>query len=122
MGSSVAPLSSFALRVCAVRGDSAEFELDLDADYPGFCGHFPGRPVLPGACHLIVAMSGVSRMLGRQASLASVVRAKFLRVVGPGSRLAIRLTLERLPARLHRVEVVHTVESAAAARMTLLVA
>ncbi len=60
--------------------------LVIPADHPAFAGHFPGRPVLPGAVllDLIVADAAL-------APLAGVVRLKFLRPVLPSETITYRL-------------------------------
>jgi len=67
-------------------------ELKVDAQHPGFDGHFPGRPMLPGVALLAeVLESGLdepalARSLG---STPRLVVAKFFVPVGPGASLAI---------------------------------
>ena len=68
----------------------------VDPAEPFFPGHFPAQPILPGIflIEAVAQTSGV--MLGSASSkpegipkLAAVNRFKFLKVVGPGSKLRI---------------------------------
>lgn len=54
------------------------------ADHPTASGHFPGNPVIPGACLLreVLAAVGGARLVGVDA-------VKFLRPVRPGAAVAI---------------------------------
>jgi len=67
---------------------------DIAPDHPAFPGHFPGRPLLPGALLLAEVMEAAcaapepARRLAAGATLAA---AKFLAPVPPGARLEIAL-------------------------------
>lgn len=80
---------------------------DIAADHPAFAGHFPGRPLLPGALLLaevleaVLAVPALAARLGLRPTLNA---AKFLAPVAPGSSLAITVTDE---ARGLRFEVRH---------------
>ncbi|NUT52718.1 MAG: hypothetical protein HOV94_36340 [Saccharothrix sp.] len=64
------------------------------ADDPVFAGHFPGRPILPGAALVELAHRAVTALSGEVAAprLVGVETARFLRPVGPGSVLTVRLS------------------------------
>lgn len=64
-------------------------------DFPGFSGHFPDNPVLPG----IVQIMAAAHVAGRGAPLAlrAVRRCKFLRPVRPDQSLAVTVALRTLP-------------------------
>jgi 3-hydroxyacyl-[acyl-carrier-protein] dehydratase len=59
-------------------------------DFPGFDGHFPGRPVCPAIVQVLVAVEAVGAVEGASLTLAEVDNAKFLRPLGPGEPLALR--------------------------------
>ena len=67
---------------------------DIAPDHPAFEGHFPDRPLLPGALLLAEVMEAAlgapvpARRLATQGTLAA---AKFLAPVPPGARLEIAL-------------------------------
>jgi 3-hydroxyacyl-[acyl-carrier-protein] dehydratase len=63
--------------------------LAIPATHPVFAGHFPGRPVLPGALlldHVILALEGLR---GCAAGTWQVANAKFLSPAGPGEALVV---------------------------------
>lgn len=63
----------------------------IPADHPSFAGHFPGRPILPGVVLLGLATRALGHALGRGVPPCDIASAKFLRPVGPGTELRIRL-------------------------------
>ncbi len=64
------------------------------ADHPAFAGHFPGRPILPGVVLLGWAVQSLGEVLGDPMPACEIASAKFLRPVGPGAKLSIRLAGE----------------------------
>jgi len=71
---------------------------ELPADLPCFAGHFPGRPMLPGALLLdwvIDALEGSSA-----SAVASVAQCKFLAPAEPGACLTLHALGERFEVRL----------------------
>lgn len=72
---------------------------------PFFNGHFPGRPVMPGvlviealaqAGGLLTQLSNQSGTDGKLFYLVKVDNAKFSRMVVPGDRLDLEVTLKRV--------------------------
>lgn len=59
-------------------------------DYPGFAGHFPGDPVLPGVVQMMAGCVAAGEWLGKVPSLRAVKNAKFLAPVRPGEYVAVR--------------------------------
>jgi hypothetical protein len=72
-----------------------EFDIDVEAAHPGFAGHFPEHPVLPG----VVQLDWVER-LAREAfaelppHCQSLEQLKFQQVIRPGQRLRLSLDWE----------------------------
>lgn len=60
------------------------------ADHPGFQGHFPGRPILPGFLHVQLAVD-ILRIYEPQAELTTVLSAKFHHPILPGAEIQIDL-------------------------------
>ncbi len=70
-------------------------KISFDHDFPGFRGHFPGYPIVPG-----VALLHLTLVLAEQASscpmvLSAVDRAKFSRQVLPGDQVAAEVKVVR---------------------------
>jgi len=63
--------------------------LYIPADHPAFPGHFPGRPMLPGAALLDLVIVALQQALMDEPGALQVASAKFLLPVGPGSELLL---------------------------------
>lgn len=81
--------------------------LRIASDHPAFAGHFPGRPLLPGAVLLAEVLEAVRADPELAASVGAAPRlavAKFLAPVPPGAELSVSFDLN---ATLLRFEVAH---------------
>lgn len=76
-------------------------ELDIPVDHPAFAGHFPGRPMLPGALLLAEALQALVRA-GVATRGRTVSNAKFLSPVAPGER--VRLQWHETPSGALQLE------------------
>lgn len=70
---------------------ASETALDLSSDHPSFDGHFPGRPILPGAVMIAEALAAIERSTARPVSGLVLSTVKFFGVVAPGTPLTLRL-------------------------------
>jgi 3-hydroxyacyl-[acyl-carrier-protein] dehydratase len=57
--------------------------LRINWGHPIFEGHFPGRPVVPGACLLQIVKELVSLALGDEIRLIRADQIKFISMIGP---------------------------------------
>ena len=57
------------------------FDFRIDAGHPALLGHFPGRPIVPGALLLAQVLAGVSAELNR--SVSTVKQVKFTAALLP---------------------------------------
>lgn len=69
------------------------FEVRLNPDHAVFQGHFPGNPVLPGVCSLMIVRECASRTVGLPLRYVSVRESKFLATITPDARLTVELKL-----------------------------
>jgi 3-hydroxyacyl-[acyl-carrier-protein] dehydratase len=78
---------------------------NVTANEPFFNGHFPGNPVMPGvlviealaqAGGLLTQLSSEGDCSGRLFYLVKVDNARFSRMVVPGDKLELEVTLKRL--------------------------
>jgi 3-hydroxyacyl-[acyl-carrier-protein] dehydratase len=69
---------------------SGEFEAGFvfPPAFPGFAGHFPGKPVLPGIAQIMAVIHACG--VGTPPALRAVKSCKFLRPVAPGERIAVK--------------------------------
>jgi 3-hydroxyacyl-[acyl-carrier-protein] dehydratase len=59
------------------------------ADFPGFSGHFPGRPILPAVLQIMAANQLVEATTGQRLLAAAIERAKFVQPIVPGAVVEI---------------------------------
>ena len=71
-----------------------EVSLSVNKDDPIFAGHFPGQPVLPGACMLQLLKEILEDGLKTPIRLKKASQVKFLSMVDPGINniLVLKLT------------------------------
>ncbi len=69
----------------------ADYVWLVPADHPVFDGHFPGRPIVPGAMLLDRAIVFAEIFAGCSAGTWQIGAAKFLAPVGPGTELVFSL-------------------------------
>lgn len=58
--------------------------------FPGFTGHFPGRPILPAILQILTAMTLLEEQAGAELELTRVENAKFLVQLGPDQEIEVR--------------------------------
>lgn len=85
-----------AIRDAAVgeieRGTDGSFRQRyvFGADFIGFTGHFPGRPILPAVLQIMAACLLVEAATGSRVLPTSIERAKFVNPIVPGALVEIR--------------------------------
>ncbi len=56
-------------------------------EFIGFQGHFPGKKVLPGVCHIQCALTTLETANKKPVVLREIMLAKYLAPVAPGEEL-----------------------------------
>lgn len=76
--------------------------LALNSEHPIFAGHFPGQPVVPGACMLQIVKEVLSDTLSMGCQLKKANNLKFIAPVDPRltDELELRLTYKIVDAGL----------------------
>lgn len=67
----------------------------VPVEHPAFAGHFPARPILPGAVLLDWIVRSITKQMERPLRLAGIPVVKFLQPVSPGAILALSWQLDR---------------------------
>jgi 3-hydroxyacyl-[acyl-carrier-protein] dehydratase len=62
----------------------------VPADHPAFAGHFPGKPILPGAMLLDTVLHAISVASGIALDVCEINSVKFLSPASPGEVLLIQ--------------------------------
>jgi 3-hydroxyacyl-[acyl-carrier-protein] dehydratase len=84
---------------------SATATLFLNSSHPIFDGHYPGQPVLPGACILQIVKEVLSLAIKADVILAIANNLKFLSMIDPASMpsLAFKLTYQEVDEQFLKV-------------------
>jgi 3-hydroxyacyl-[acyl-carrier-protein] dehydratase len=69
------------------------FDVRLNPGHSIFRGHFPGNPVLPGICSLMIIRRCASRTAGKPLRYVSVQESKFLSAITPDTEPIVKLKL-----------------------------
>ncbi len=73
--------------------NSIKATLEINKNNEIFSGHFPGQPVLPGACMLQIVKEILESTLNISFRLTKADHIKFLRLIDPGDNYILQLTL-----------------------------
>lgn len=63
--------------------NSAEFDVEINAEHPIFNGHFPGDPITPGVCIVQMACDLFSHLQQQRFVVSSLKNAKFMQIIRP---------------------------------------
>ncbi len=112
-----------------VKGERIHAYKNVTFNEEFFQGHFPGKPVMPGVLQL-EAMAQAGALLAHQSApfdpaqkviyLMSFDRVKFRRVVGPGDRLDLFVTVERQKGPIWRLAAEAKVDGALASEAMMM--
>ncbi len=70
------------------------FQLELNPSHPVYKGHFPGTPVVPGACQVQIIKELVGLILEKEVSLVKSDNIKFLSMIDPFKIPLITISIE----------------------------
>ena len=71
---------------------AGKYEIAFNATHPIFDGHFPGNPIVPGACLVQIAEELLSHQLQQPIRWTAIHNLKFRQVVTPDMLIAFVLT------------------------------
>ena len=98
----------------------------VTANEPQFTGHFPDRPIMPGVLMVeaLAQTAGVAVMTldeyrGKLGLFAGIDDCRFRRMVIPGDRVRLEVTVEKLRGMFGRVRAVASVDGEVAVEATL---
>jgi len=67
--------------------------LDINKDCDIFNGHFPGRPIVPGACMLQIIKEALEEALDTSVQLKKADHLKFISMIDPGNTQSVDLDI-----------------------------
>lgn len=74
-----------------IAQDDSSFTIRFNAQHPVFAGHFPGHPIVPGACLVQIAEDLLSDRLGKSVAFISAHNLKFRQPVYPDNDIILGL-------------------------------
>jgi 3-hydroxyacyl-[acyl-carrier-protein] dehydratase len=75
-------------------GDVISTDINLNAAHPIFEGHFPGQPVLPGACMMQMVKEVTEVYVKKDIRLVKADDLKFLSFITPGKMIRMELKID----------------------------
>jgi 3-hydroxyacyl-[acyl-carrier-protein] dehydratase len=86
--------------------EGLEVELFLNSSHPLFAGHFPGMPILPGACMVQLTHHLVDRHIGGKTTFEKASQIKFLMPINPLVQFHLTSTLKvkKLSEGMYKVD------------------
>jgi len=75
------------------RDNTIKAVIEIDKNSDIFSGHFPGQPVLPGACMLQIVKEILETALNKTLHLKKAGQIKFLGIVDPVVACTLKLEL-----------------------------
>lgn len=88
-------LDTFCIvRSFVTEGPSIRAELAFPEDHPVYGGHFPGRPVVPGACVLQIVKELTERGLGQALALREAGNIKFPAALLPAATETVVFSID----------------------------
>ena len=80
---------------CLVAENTYTAWLAFNPEHPLYQGHFPGKPVTPGACLLQTVEELVSLFMEKPCYLTGAKQLKFLHMHHPNTPLRFEISLDR---------------------------
>ncbi len=75
------------------EGASSKVMLELNTTHPIFEGHFPGKPVVPGACLLQMVKEVTQKIMGSNIQLLKAHQLKFISLIDPLNHNILQLAI-----------------------------
>ena len=107
-------------RLKPTPGAGGGWQVTFDPDFAGFAGHFPGNPIVPGVCLLLLARVCAEQTVGAPLELAELQSCRFRRPVLAGDTVTCSVACSEADAPLVRVRADIAVESGSACQVRML--
>jgi 3-hydroxyacyl-[acyl-carrier-protein] dehydratase len=87
----------FHIRALQTVDNAVKATLELNGAHAILKGHFPGQPVVPGACMMQMVKEITERVLGRETRLLKADQVKFLAILTPADSHPLLMELQLTP-------------------------
>lgn len=100
-----------------VQNEQNVYTIRFDASHPIFAGHFPGRPIVPGACLVQIAEELTTVTYGFPVRFTTIRSLRFNQPITPDQEVAI--TIQQTEERTYNFQ--FSVFNATCAHFTALI-
>lgn len=83
----------FTISSIQKENNSFKIVLELNAIHKIFEGHFPGQPIVPGACMLQMVKEVTEIILSKKVRLIKASNLKFLQLINPNEHRILQMDL-----------------------------
>jgi 3-hydroxyacyl-[acyl-carrier-protein] dehydratase len=83
----------FTISSIQKQSDSTKAMLELNVQHPIFKGHFPGQPVVPGACLLQMVKEIMQTITDSNMQLIKAHQVKFISLIDPAKNNILLMVL-----------------------------
>ena len=96
---------SLRSKSCRIIGVDSEVDagfmhlVSFDSSDPIFAGHFPGQPIVPGACLVQIAENLTSQQLGRTVHFNAIKNLKFRQPITPDMQVVFVINGSKIEIR-----------------------
>lgn len=101
----------FTINAIQIEGNSIRAILGLNAMHPIFEGHFPGQPVLPGACMLQIIKEILQTYIHTNIQLVKGHQLKFISPISPSNTGILQLMLRHAISENNEIAVSATLSN-----------
>ena len=84
----------FIIKTLQTEDNAASALLEFNTGHPIFKGHFPGQPVVPGACLLQIVKEVMQTITGMELQLKKAHQIKFLSIIDPVKNNILRIIIK----------------------------
>ena len=77
-----------------ITQDGASFTVRFNPSHPIFAGHFPGHPIVPGACLVQIAEDLTARLAGHPVRFTAIKNLKFRQALTPEDEVTVSIQYE----------------------------
>ena len=71
--------------------NESSYTIRFNSKHPIFAGHFPGHPIVPGACLVQIAQELLSEQLGQPVHFTAIRNLKFRQPITPDIEVIYRI-------------------------------
>ncbi|WP_336515408.1 3-hydroxyacyl-ACP dehydratase [Pollutibacter soli] len=84
----------YRIKTHTVESEKINAEIIFDKDHAIFKGHFPGQPVVPGVCMLMLVKEIITELHNRSFLFNDIPQMKFLSMINPNQHPEVDVQIQ----------------------------